>query len=62
MQLFFHNDSQKEIAEYVIENLEKSKLYDKPIATVLKPVSTFYLAEEHHQDYYKSESSPLRSI
>lgn len=47
--IFYSSDEEKEIAEYYIELLTK-KGYK--VATMLKPVSTFWKAEDYHQQYY----------
>jgi len=49
--IFYANDAEKEIAEGVIDRLNKSKKYKKPIATTLEKLEKFYPAEEYHQDY-----------
>jgi peptide-methionine (S)-S-oxide reductase len=49
--IFYHNDEQKEQAEAKIEKLEKSGNFGKPIATMVVPASTFWLAEDYHQQY-----------
>lgn len=36
---------------------ETQKEYEKPIATELKPLEHYYLAEEYHQDYLKKNPS-----
>jgi len=56
--IFYHNEEQKKLAEKSKEELGKSGRYDKPIATEILPATTFYAAEDYHQDYYKN--SPLR--
>jgi peptide methionine sulfoxide reductase MsrA len=33
--------------------LEKSGKFDKKIATKILPFTTFFEAEDYHQDYYK---------
>ncbi len=47
--IFFGNEKEKQIAKRLITILENKKL---DIATKVLPVSTFYKAEEYHQDYY----------
>ncbi len=54
--IFYHNDEQKRLAEESREELEKSGRFNKPIVTEIVPLTTFYEAEEYHQDYYKKHS------
>lgn len=56
--IFYLTDEQKRLAEKSKEELGKSRRYDKPIATEILKASTFYPAEEYHQDYYKK--NPIR--
>ncbi|PIZ04490.1 MAG: peptide-methionine (S)-S-oxide reductase [Gammaproteobacteria bacterium CG_4_10_14_0_8_um_filter_38_16] len=49
-RIFYFNDSQKTVAINIIKILEKKGL---SVATTLKPVSPFWVAEADHQDYYK---------
>jgi methionine-S-sulfoxide reductase len=51
--IFTHNDRQKETARRVMDELEASGKYKRPIATELLPSPTFYRAEEYHQKYYQ---------
>ena len=51
--VFYHDENQMKTAEKYIDDLNKSGLFNKPIATVLKPAVAFYPAEDYHQDYYK---------
>lgn len=51
--IFYSNEEQKEIAEKSKAKLEKSELYTEPIVTQIEKASTFYPAEEEHQDFYK---------
>ncbi len=54
--IFYHTDAQKESILNSKERLERSGLFDKPVATEVLPFTTFYNAEEYHQDYYKKSS------
>ncbi|MCD8507383.1 peptide-methionine (S)-S-oxide reductase MsrA [Candidatus Woesebacteria bacterium] len=43
---------QKNTAEKVKAAIDASEKFDKPVVTEIKPLITFYPAEEHHQDYF----------
>lgn len=47
--IFYYDESQKKIAQEIIQLLQ-AKHY--PVATRIRPVSTFWIAEADHQDYY----------
>ncbi len=52
--VFYHNEEQKsKTAKYKAE-LDKSGAFNDPIVTSLEPFTIFYPAEEHHQNYYRS--------
>ncbi len=50
--IFYHDDTQKEIAEKVIAKLNESKVFSSPIVTTLEKAKVFYPAENYHQDYF----------
>ena len=50
--IFYHNEQQKAIAEELIGELNRAKLWKNPIVTQVVPVNTFYQAEEYHQEYF----------
>ena len=50
--IFYHNEHQKERAEYYKKKLNESGAYDAPVVTEISPFTVFYKAEDYHQDYY----------
>jgi len=62
--IFYHNEEQKQKAEYYKAELDKSGAYDKPIVTEITPFTKFYPAEDYHQEYYENNknSNPYCSI
>lgn len=50
--LFYHDEAQREVAERSKAALQKNKPFAADIATPVVAASTFYAAEEYHQDYY----------
>ena len=51
--IFVHDETQRRAAEASKAALEKSKPFKAPIVTPIETATTFYPAEEHHQDYYR---------
>ncbi len=51
--ILYHNEKQKEKAEYYKKELDKSGAWDKPIVTQIVPFTKFYRAEDYHQDYFE---------
>lgn len=56
--IFYHTEAQRLKAEASKKALEESGRFTKPIVTEILPASTFYPAEEYHQDY--ARKCPLR--
>ena len=53
--IFYMNEEQKEAAIRSKEELERSGKYNNPIVTQIEPASTFYRAEEYHQQYFEKK-------
>jgi peptide-methionine (S)-S-oxide reductase len=51
--IFHHSEEQKREAEAVVAKLTADKLFSAPIVTEIVPASTFYVAEDHHQEYFE---------
>lgn len=56
--IFYHDESQKQLAEASKQALMTTKPFKEPIVTEITEASTFYPAEDYHQDYYLK--NPLR--
>ncbi len=59
--IFYHSDEQKRLAEKSRIALEKSGRFNKPIVTEILNASTFFLAEEYHDDFYKKNPTKYKS-
>jgi peptide methionine sulfoxide reductase msrA/msrB len=59
--IFYHDEEQRRLAEKSKKELDRSGRYDKPIVTEIKKASTFYMAEEYHQDYYKKSEARYKN-
>lgn len=49
--IFYGTDEQKRIAEAYITQIDKARVFQRPIVTQVVPLKTFYPAEAYHQDY-----------
>jgi peptide-methionine (S)-S-oxide reductase len=55
--IFYRDEAQKKTAEEVIAELTREKVFDQPIVTAIEPASTFYVAEDYHQNYFANNSN-----
>ena len=51
--IFYDSEEQKQTAQAIIDEVNESGQYDKPIVTTLEPRKTFFVAEEYHQQFYE---------
>jgi peptide-methionine (S)-S-oxide reductase len=49
--IFYQDENELKIANQMIEKINSSGLYDKPVVTTLEKFKKFYSAELYHQDY-----------
>jgi peptide methionine sulfoxide reductase msrA/msrB len=53
--IFYHDEDQKMLAEKSKKKLDNSGIFDEPIVTPVIKFTTFYPAEDYHQDFYKKD-------
>ncbi|MFH1031821.1 MAG: peptide-methionine (S)-S-oxide reductase MsrA [Chloroflexota bacterium] len=50
--IYYHTEQQKAVAEEVINELTKARVWKKPIVMEITAAGEFYPAEDYHRDYY----------
>ena len=61
--IFYHNEVQHQEAEAFIDDLEREKVFSRPIVTEITSEKPFYVAEDYHQDYFeKNPSQPYCQV
>jgi peptide-methionine (S)-S-oxide reductase len=51
--IFYHDEAQKTAAIASKEKLQSSGKHKRDVVTEITPASTFYMAEDYHQQYYE---------
>jgi peptide-methionine (S)-S-oxide reductase len=49
--IFPSSEEQKKVAQQYVAQLDKAKVYARPIATRIEPYTGFFAAEDYHQDF-----------
>ncbi len=52
--IFYHNETQKLIAEQSKQETAAAGLWPDPLFTEITPLTTFYEAEDYHQNYFRN--------
>lgn len=52
--IFCHDETQREVAEAIIAELERESVFDDPIVTEVSALDAYYPGEDYHQDYYRN--------
>ncbi|WP_369753216.1 peptide-methionine (S)-S-oxide reductase MsrA [Flavobacterium sp. WC2409] len=55
--IFYKNEEQRLAAQNIINELRNAKIYNSTIVTAVEPLTTFYKAEDYHQDYYANNKN-----
>jgi peptide-methionine (S)-S-oxide reductase len=50
--IFYHNEEQEQAARQVMQEITASGIWPAPLVTELVEFSTFYPAEDYHQEYF----------
>jgi peptide-methionine (S)-S-oxide reductase len=50
--IYYHNDTQKQVAGEILKEIEKEQIWPDPIVTELTQINNYYQAEDYHQDYF----------
>lgn len=50
--IFYDSGAQRTVAELVIAELDRKRIWPAPIITEVTPLPAYYLGESYHQDYY----------
>lgn len=52
--IFYTSEAQRDTARQVIQELSALRVWPNPIVTEVTAATTFYMAEDYHQEYFKN--------
>jgi peptide methionine sulfoxide reductase msrA/msrB len=55
--IFYRNETQRKVAQDLIDTFNKEKVYDNPVVTQVTPFTAFYKAGDDHQNYYNQNKT-----
>jgi len=55
--IFYHTDDQRKLAESYKKKLDEAKAFEAPIVTEISAFTSFYPAEDYHQNYFNLNGS-----
>ncbi len=55
--IFFRSREQRVVAEQVMQEIQKAKIWHAPLVTEIAPFKGFYKAEDYHQNYFALNST-----
>ena len=56
-EVFYHNETQKQITEDYISLMNLENTFGKPLVTAVSKAPKFYVAEDYHKNYYSRNTS-----
>mgnify|MGYP000858242652 CR=1 FL=1 len=54
--VFYHDDAQRQKAEFYKNRLNEERAYPDPVVTTIEPFSNYSEAEKYHQDYFNQNA------
>ena len=51
--IYFTTPEQKQVAEALLREMERDRLFDAPIVTEVQPLAKYWPAEDYHQDFFE---------
>ncbi|WP_100658181.1 peptide-methionine (S)-S-oxide reductase MsrA [Alteromonas flava] len=52
--VFYHDDTQRQLAEEIIAEINQQGIWPDPVVTEVVPLSNYWQAEDYHQDYFSN--------